>query len=427
MPDTNSSGSSILQVSVVGGGIAGLTAALALKRNGHYVQVFEASEAKTEVGAALGLGPHALLVLDHLGISRENLKGVPQLGSVSIDPESGESTITSWPIGGIHNNVSLGCHRSDLYEELKRVATCEGEGEGEGPPVKLRLGAKVLACDPENGIIRLNDGEVVQSDLVLGADGGHSVIRTHVVGEVKKLAYSGVTCFRAVLELPASETPELQWLTEEVPGPRTVVSKEGPFRMLLMYPCRAGTLLNFIGFYDDPLQDVEGWSRKATREDIVAKFKGFHPKFPPVLDLPVHGDILKWRLGVLPLLPTWTRGRTALLGDAAHATPPFVGQAAMAIEDAGTIGCLFPAGTTPKDVPERLKAYQDLRKERGDFVSTESLEGLKFLRSGGSNHLKSGGPLARFRSVSARLFGYNAIKAAQDCYEERFGNTSTAS
>ncbi|KAF7374584.1 FAD/NAD(P)-binding domain-containing protein [Mycena sanguinolenta] len=412
----NSSNTSVLQISVVGGGIAGLTAALALRRNGHHVQVFEASEAKTEVGAALVVPQNALLVLDHLRISRENLKGVPFLGGVSIDPESGESTITRWPAARGNNAIGLCCHRSDLYEELKRVAT----GEGEGPAVKLRLGTKVLACDPEAGTISLNNGEAVQADLILGTDGGNSIIRTHIVGEVQRTTYSGVTCFRTVFELPASEVPELRWLTDEVSGSRTFISKEEPFRMLLMYPCRAGTLLNFVGFYDDPLQDVEGWSQKASRQDIISKFQGFHPKFLPVLDLQSHSEILKWRLGVLPQLPTWIRGRAALLGDAAHAPLPFLAQgAAMAIEDAGAIGCLFPAGTSLEDVPERLKAYQDLRKERGEFVSNGSVEQLK--------HLKSGGPIGRFHSVSlAQLYGYDTIKTAQQCYEERFGNKSSA-
>ncbi|KAF7374527.1 FAD/NAD(P)-binding domain-containing protein [Mycena sanguinolenta] len=425
MSGINPSSSSVLRVSVVGGGIGGLTAALALRRSGHDVQVFEASETKTEVGAALVVPQNALRVLDHLGISRENLKGVPFLGGVSIDPESGESTVTRWPTAGGNSTVSLCCHRGDLYEELKRLAT----GEGEGPPVKLRFGIKVTACDPENGTISLNNGEVIQSDLVLGADGGHnSVIRTHVVGEVQKILYSGVTLFRAVFELPASEVPELRWLTESVSGVRMAVSKEGPFRMLLMYPCRGGTLLNFVGFYDDPLQDVKDWSPKATCEDIRAKFQCFHSKFLPVLDLPVHSEILKWRLGVLPNLPTWIRGRAALLGDAAHATLPCLAQgAAMAIEDAGALGCLFPAGTRAADVPEKLEAYQDLRKERGEFVSTESVEGLKFLKSGGVNHLKYGGPLGQFQAVTlARLYEYDAIKVAQDCYEQRFGNRSPA-
>ncbi|KAF8143883.1 FAD/NAD(P)-binding domain-containing protein [Mycena galopus ATCC 62051] len=363
----------ILRVSVIGAGIAGLTAALALRRNGHRVQIFEASEIKTEIGAALGVPLNAQRVLDHLGYSRENLKGDPFSGAVNIDAESGEIKTTKLPAASM---IGLFCHRSDLHDELKRLAT----GDGQGPPVDLRLGAKVLACDPEKGTISLTNGEVVQADLVLGADGVHSVIRTHIIGEVQKPSPVGVNCFRAVFEV--QDKPELQWVNEGS-GAKTFISKEGPFRMLLMYPCRNGTLLNFVGFYADS-PDAQGWTSKASREDIITKFKGFHPKFLPVLDLPSHSEIFKWKLGVLPELPTWIRGRTAILGDAAHATLPFLAQgAAMAIEEAGSIGCLFPAGTKPEDVLGRLKAYQDIRKARGEYVRIESVEQLQNLMSGG--------------------------------------------
>ncbi|KAJ7830884.1 FAD/NAD(P)-binding domain-containing protein [Mycena olivaceomarginata] len=353
--------SSILKVSIVGAGIGGLTAALALRRNGHHVQVFEASEIKTEVGAALGVPLNALGILDHLGISRANLKSIPWSGAISFDSQSGESTKILFSEDESQTVISLLCHRSDLYEELKRLAI----GDGEGLPVELHLGAKVVECDPEAGTISLNSGEVVHADLILGADGVHSVVRTHILGKVQKSSPSGVSCFRTTFELP--DGPELQWLTEKPSGTRNSLAKEGPFRMILMYPCRNGTLLNFIGFYDDSLEDAGGLPPQA----LVG------PGSAP------QSEILKWQLGVLPRLPTWVRGRAALLGDAAHATLPFLAQgAAMAIEEAGSLGCLFPAGTHPEDVPERLKAYQDIRKDRGDFVNHQSVEQLKSLRRG---------------------------------------------
>ncbi|KAF8176578.1 FAD/NAD(P)-binding domain-containing protein [Mycena galopus ATCC 62051] len=412
---------SILRVSIVGAGIAGLTAGLALRRNGHRVQIFEAYEVKTEIGAALGVPLNALRVLDHLGISRDNLKGVPFSGVVNIDAESGENKTTKLPGGSM---LGLFCHRSDLYEELKRLAT----GDGEGLPVDLHLGTKVLACDPDKGTISLANGEIVEADLILGADGVHvglraafrmqltklqSVIRTHIIGEVQNPSPVGVTCFRGVFEF--HEKPDLLWLTEEVSGSRTFFAKDGPFRMLLMYPCRNGTLLNFIGFYADS-PDAEGWTPKASREDIITKFKGFHPKFLPILDLPSHSEIFKWKLGVLPELPTWIRGRAAILGDAAHATLPFLGQgAAMAMEEACSIGCLFPAGTKPQDVPERLKAYQDIRKARGEYVRIKSVEQLQ--------NLMDGGPSVR-REILSPLLQYDAVKVARECYEERFSRAS---
>ncbi|KAJ7192866.1 hypothetical protein C8J57DRAFT_1109596, partial [Mycena rebaudengoi] len=152
-------------------GIGGLAAAIALRKNGHLIQIFEALEIKTEVGAALGVPPNTSLVLDHLGVARENLKGVPFLGCIrvssSIIKPGKELHSTGPPQMQWRTPYGLFVHRSDLYEELKRLAT----GDGEGPPAKLCLGSKVLACDPEEGTITLNTGEVVQADLILGADG----------------------------------------------------------------------------------------------------------------------------------------------------------------------------------------------------------------------------------------------------------------
>jgi salicylate hydroxylase len=132
-----------------------------------------------------------------------------------------------------------------------------------------------------------------------------------------------------------------------------------------------------------------GWNPTATKEDVIAQFQDFHPKLLRILDLPAHSEILKWRLRVLPPLPTWIRGRALILGDAAHATLPLLGQgAAMAIEDAGCIGCLIPAGTRREDIPARLVAYQDIRKQRGELVRTESVEQVSRITHGGSELIK---------------------------------------
>ncbi|KAJ7808812.1 hypothetical protein B0H14DRAFT_3482016 [Mycena olivaceomarginata] len=303
-----------LNISIVGAGIGGLTAAIALKKNGHNVQIFETAEIKTEIGAAVAVQANSLRVLDHLGVSKENLKGVPWKvrrgnNQLMLIPEMQEN--------------GLLCHRSDLYEELKRLAT----GEGEGPPAILRLGTTIVASDPEQGTVTLKGGEIVDADCILGADGIH-------------------------------------------PGRPT-----------------------------------------ATREEFIAKFPKFHPKFLSFLDLPIHDSIHRWKLRVLPHLPTWVRGRAALLGDAAHGTLPLLGQGAgMAIEDGGSLGCLLPAGTRREDIPARLEAYQRLRTERGEFVNTESVA-----------QLSKGFNLVKAKDIQSYLRSYDAMKAAEECYRDHFG------
>ncbi|KAJ6507747.1 FAD/NAD(P)-binding domain-containing protein [Mycena vitilis] len=410
-----------LNISIVGAGIAGLAAAIALRESGHLVQIFETYEKKGEIGAALGVPPNASRVLDHFGVVREKLNADLFLGSTGFDPETGEGTVQGWATPSHQKNPAMFVHRSDLYEELKRLAI----GEGEGPPAKLCLGAKVLACDPEEGTITLKNDQVVHADLVLGADGIHSTIRTHVLGAVQKPVDSGWSCFRALFEMPVGEVPDLEWYTSGVSGPRTVLAKEGNFRMLLFFPCRTGTLMNFVGYFTDA--DSNGaWTPTVSQEELVAQFKDFHPKFLRVLDLPTHSEILKWKLRVVPELPTWIRGRAALLGDAAHGTLPFLGQgAAMALEEAASLGCLLPAGTRREEIPARLAAYQDLRKQRGDFVRKGSVE-----RVGVLMHTTDGssGPnqIVMTKELQSSLLEYDAVCAAQKCFDERFGAELTS-
>jgi salicylate hydroxylase len=107
---------------------------------------------------------------------------------------------------------------------------------------------------------------------------------------------------------------------------------------------------------------------------VLRVFDDFDPKFKAFIEL-APDSVAIWDMRAMPNLPTWINGRTALLGDAAHATFPTLGQgAAMAIEEAATIGCLLPAGTTREQIPSRLAAYQELRKERGEFVCRESAD-----------------------------------------------------
>ncbi|KAJ7168673.1 FAD/NAD(P)-binding domain-containing protein [Mycena filopes] len=401
-----------LNVAIVGAGLGGLAAAIALRRNGHRVRIFEASEAKSEIGAGITAQRNAVRVLEHLGYCQENVKPIHFDGAEIFNARTGVGRTATWLTPRAEGESDIFCHRSDLYNELKRLATGD---VGDGPPAQLLLGHKVLACDPDAGIITLNNGETTEADLVIGADGIRSVVRDGILGEVVKAPASGWSCIRCVFDASTlDDIPELDWLTVGVSGARVVTWTDGgPLRSFFIYKCRSGALVNVVAYHEDPAQDEPTWTPTVTRAEILEKFEGFHPKFLRVFDLPTDSPILRWQLRAVPLLPTWIRGRAALLGDAAHGTLPLLGQgAAMAFEEAVALGCLLPPGTRKEDVPARLEGYQALRKERGEYVNVEAVEQAAVLEKRGSYF--------RSREMQALILEYDTVKVTQEYYEAHF-------
>ncbi|CAK5269570.1 unnamed protein product [Mycena citricolor] len=446
-----------LRITIVGAGLGGLAAAVALRQIGHIVQVFERTANKTEVGAALLLQPSAMRVLKHLGVQEENLKGVylrgasgQPLGStttltpfcaqmISFDVLTGEETeIRFMPDGErVENQASfrclrsmlsgmtipqlvLACHRTDIYEELKRIALHPDLGL---PPVAMRFGCKVSSCSPEAGDVVLESGETVHADLVLGADGIQSLIRTHVLGYVQEAPPIGITCCRAVFKAPPTDVrfSGLEWFTEGTVGIRSIPWKGLPFRMILCYPCRNGELINSVHFFTETEEEKKDVSHPIstptiTAAEVRAKFADYDPKYHRLLDLPDHtGQIYRWRLRTVPALPTWCKGRTGILGDAAHATLPFLAQgAAMAIEDAGVLAGLLPLGTTREDIPARLAVWEGIRKPRAEYVNNMSIQQVDAIMAGKENeaHVRE--------DTRTKLADYNAIAVGRQAYQDTF-------
>ncbi|KAF7339247.1 FAD/NAD(P)-binding domain-containing protein [Mycena venus] len=369
-----------LRIFVVGAGLGGLAAAVSLRRQGHRVEIFESSLMNKEIGAAITVQDNAMHVLEYLDYDPKNLKGVEYFGVVRFSAVGGEGvTHLSRLFRNDLERAGWFCHRTDLHDELKRLAMAD-DGAGTGPPARLNLGHEVVFCDPAAGTLTLKNGDVHQADLIIGADGIHSVIRNSVLGYVQKALPSGISTFRCLFDASKLKgLSDMEWFSEGISGARVVLAPEERFRMLFLFPCRRGALINVVAHHvDDRVpdkdQDKRDWNATVAVDEVLDEFKGFHPRYLKFLEL-ADPPILRWQLRALPILPTWINRRTALLGDAAHATLPTLGQdAGMALEDAAAIGCLIPLGTRREDIPARLEAYQYLRKSRGEFVNRESLE-----------------------------------------------------
>lgn len=339
-----------MKITIIGAGLGGLTAGVALLRKGFDVTILEQAQQLKEIGAGVQLSSNATGVLYRLGLGK-------QLEEISSEPLG--KRVRMWNTGQIWPLFDLGSvsrelygypyltsHRADLHQVLANGVLALNKDA-------IRLGIKVLGHEQHaNGVtIRTGTGEVFESDLVIGADGVHSNTRETLFGPDAP-RYSGVMAWRGVIE--AASLPEHM---REPFGSNWV----GPGAHVIQYPLRNGELINFVGAVENNRWEVESWSAKGTHEECLNDFKGWHEDVHTLIkaiDTPY-----KWVLKVRDPMNTWSKGRVTLLGDACHPTLPFLAQgAAMALED-GYI--LARALEKYKDNPSlAFERYEGARRER---------------------------------------------------------------
>jgi salicylate hydroxylase len=354
---------SVNKIVVIGGGIGGLTAALALLRQGFDVEVYEQSNELKEVGAGVQIGANGTRVLHALGLKQP-------LERSQVIPSGKEARL--WNTGQTWKTLDLGAisverygsphimmHRGDLHAVLVDAI------RGIKPDV-VRLGQKCLKLtqDSESVEVLFESGKIANAALVIGADGIHSKVREAVFGR-DSAQFTGCVAWRGLV--PTHRLPPHL-------ARNTATSWLGPAGHVLHYPVRRGELMNFIGFVERTDWKVESWTVAGTIEELANDFRGWHSDVHGIirnLDIPY-----KWALWVRPPMQHWSVGRVTLLGDACHPTLPFLGQGAvMALEDAYVLaGCLKKyAG----DHATALARYENARSERTAAVVRASAETRK--------------------------------------------------
>jgi salicylate hydroxylase len=346
-----------LSISIVGAGLGGLVAAIAARRAGFDVTVYEQASSFAPIGAGIQLGPNAVKVLRALGLDKElGSFGAMPRNHVGRDGKSGRILFNSATaqaclarFGAAYYQVQ----RSDLHDHL-RSALPDG-------CIKLGMRCTGLEQSSQGATLKFADGTEAAADIVVGADGIHSMIREALLGPGAP-RFTGVICWRGQVtadRLPRGLIPpdSLNWM--------------GPGGCVVHYYVRPDKLVNWIAHRTTDIWAEESWSVEGDKDELMSAFTGWHPSLHQLFAATER--CYKWAIFDREPLSRWSSDRVTLLGDAAHPMLPFLAQGgAMAMEDGFVLAEVLKRHAS--DPAAALQQYESLRKERTRRVQLQSRE-----------------------------------------------------
>ncbi|TGB38569.1 FAD-dependent monooxygenase [Mycolicibacterium peregrinum] len=342
-----------LRVAVVGAGIGGLTAAIAMRANGIDATVYEQAHELKALGAGVSIATNGSRILNTLGVGAAvaAIAGPVthyQFRTWQAEPIAGEPSAL-----GFGDPATTWClHRGEFQKVLA----------GALPVGALQLGRSCVgAAEHRDGVhVEFADGTTVDADLLVGADGIHSRLQGRVARAAEPvsegiMAYRGLIPadrVRGVVDVHASS----MWL--------------GPRQSFLAYPVSAGALLNIVAFVPTTLTVAESWTAPGDVAELAAAYQGWDPTVLSIIE--AMDSTFRWGIYDREPLERWSTDRITLLGDSAHAVTPHLGQGAnQAIEDAMTLAVLL-RGAQPEQIGARLRRYEDLRMSRTRHVRRQA-------------------------------------------------------
>jgi salicylate hydroxylase len=385
-----------LHALVIGAGIGGLTAALALQRAGFRVSVYEQAVTLGEVGAGVTITPNACHALNYL-LGEELVRHICHVpasgamkhfetGATLVDTQRGDLPRKQY--GADYCQV----HRADLHDAL-------ADAVRRYDPDAIHAGNRFTGLKANRSSVTavFANGRTATGDILVGCDGIRSAVREALWG-TDEPQFTGYVAFRGLVPTAALDPA---YLTPDS------AAFAGRGKTFTRYKVRQGTLYNFVAFTRREHWEAESWSERANIAELLEEFREFAPEVQAILRAVPPGQCFKWGLFDRPPLERWTKGRATLLGDAGHPMTPFLAQgAAMAIED-GLV--LARATSAAADWREALARYEAARRERGTFVMLESHVNARRIYSRDPDRLDSA---SHRNAESLGLYDYNPVTVA---------------
>jgi salicylate hydroxylase len=344
---------------IVGGGIGGLFAANALIARGVQVSVYEQAPALGEIGAGVFLTPNSVRQLERIGLGAAIEKWGARVGTGSRYFRHDGTPIAPVQVTDSSGwNATFGMHRADLVTILADALPAE----------VIHTGHRCTGFEQDDSSARVSfaNSKSASADVIIAADGIHSELRAFVFPPSRPV-FSGSVAYRGVL--PLERIPDwptnawLMWL--------------GKAKHFLTFPVRARRLINYVGFVPADEGMKESWSAPGDPDVLRREFAGWDPRIEQLLQQ--VQTTFRWALYDREPLPTWTRGRLTLLGDAAHPMLPHLGQGAnQSIEDGMALATILERADRAT-APAALLAYEHVRRERVAQVQRGAREnGLRY-------------------------------------------------
>lgn len=407
---------------VIGSGLAGLSAAIALSRAGWTVTILEKSLFRNEIGAAITIPPNATRVLNHWSFPCEDLGAVPNQASVFCNASDLKVFLDEqYPdIGTQMGAQSWSFHRVDLHKGLRAHA--------EGLGVQIELGKEVVGVDCEEGVVKIKGGEERRGELVVIADGAHSVCISDFTGRGKEVFRTGRSIYRWLVKMDDVDEDEgLRECFAGLPGFRSWRDAERDI-LWVSYTCRGGRILNNALVHATRQGEGEEdlWHSEVNRERVLSLLEGFHETPKTLVGLPSEDGIKVHHLFKRPALESFVRGRALVVGDAAHVMmPTHAAGGAVGIESAAALEVLFKGvdGKDEKILKERLRLFDLLRIPRCNLTMLASNAGPQWLAVPGvedevrrfySGPLPPAGALPWGQQFREVLFNHDAYRAAEE-------------